>query len=294
MKYLYSLYAVSKASIGIYSACGGGILASMMRKHMSGGYKFLYHGCNRAKGIVVGSFLEKEQGKIIFLGNKPILFYALNTLKLLETETVDVIISEKLKAEYETIIGCGESFGIQINYVISDTYDIVEYMSCNPDFMPTSKLVLLYADYISHGTGLVAELYQKVELFDGAYVWGARKLKSVSNESIELDKESKMPLRVFPLYKAGAHSLMGKYVFDHDLCEIVKLVTKSNDKATLADILNEYIRRRKLFFLGYTRGTIFSKVDSEEMLKKTDQMICLIEDIQQQRIGDFESFKKRK
>lgn len=266
LQYLYSLYVIAKASAGIYSACGGGALASLMREGIGDKYKLLFYGRNRAKGIVVGSFLEKEQGKMILVGNKPILFYALNTLKLLRTEEVDVIISPKLRAEYENIIGRGENFGIRINYVISDTYDVVEYMSHNTDFMPTSRLVLLYADYISHGTGVVNDLRKKVAFFDGAYIWGKKN-------------------------KQGVYSLTGKYVFDHDLREIVKLVAEEKEKATLEDILDEYIRRRKLLFLDYTRGTIFSKIEDEETLKKTDQMICLIEEIQQQKIGDFESFR---
>ena len=293
LKYLYSLYVVSKASMGIYSACGGGALAVLMREDIGDQYSFLYHGRNRAKGIIVGSFLEKEKERMVYLGNKPILFYALNTLKLLKTEEVDVIVSEKLKEEYENIIGCGKDFGIQINYVISDTYDVVEYMSGNPDFMPTSKLVLLYADYFSHGTGLVTELYQKVEAFDGAYIWGTKKLRTARNESVELDKESGMPEKVFPLYNPGAYCVMGKYVFDHDLGEIIRQVVKTRKKATLTDILNEYIHRKKLFFLEYTRGTIFSKMEDEKMLEQTNKLICLLEEIQQQKIGDFESFRKK-
>ncbi len=293
LKYLYSLYVVSRASACIYSACGGGALASLMREGTGDSYTFLYHGCNRPKGIVVGSFLEKVQEKMLFLGNKPILFYALNTLELLKIEKVDVILSEKLKEEYQDIIGSGENFGIQINYVISDNYDVVEYMLHNPDFMPTSKLVLLYADYFSHGAGLVAELYNKAEAFDGAYIWGTKKLEIKMNESILLDTESRMPQKAFPFYEPKSYSLMGKFVFDHDLAEIVRQIADKKERVTLTDVLNEYINRRKLFFLEYSRGVIASKIEDMETLEKTDQMICLIEEIQRQKIGDFESFRKK-
>ena len=158
--------------------------------------------------------------------------------------------------------------------------------------MPASKLVLLYADYISHGTGIVAELYKKTEMFDGAFIWGMKKINAVNNESVYLDKDSNMPQKVFPSYQPGAYGLAGKYVFDHDLKEIVRLVVKQKEKAALADILNIYINRRKLFFLEYARGTFCSKVENAEILEKTDEAICLLEEIQQQKIGDFEFFRK--
>ena len=47
------------------------------------------------------------------------------------------------------------------------------------------------------------------------------------------------------------------------------------------------------FFLEYSRGVIASKIEDMETLEKTDQMICLIEEIQRQKIGDFESFRKK-
>ena len=101
IKYLYSLYRISKCKKFICSACGGGIVASLMRENAGKYYKFLYHGSNSAKAIVVGSFIEKEQNQIILMGNKPIMYYALNTLKLLNVEEVDLILSEKDKLEYQ-------------------------------------------------------------------------------------------------------------------------------------------------------------------------------------------------
>ena len=41
------------------------------------------------------------------MGNKPIMYYALNTLKLLNVEEVDLILSEKVKLEYQEKIGNG-------------------------------------------------------------------------------------------------------------------------------------------------------------------------------------------
>lgn len=292
IKYLYSLYVLSKASYCIYSACGGSILASLLRENVGEQYTFLYRGRNQPKGIIVGSFWEREQGKMVFLGNKPILFYALNTLKLLRVEKVDVILSEKLKEEYKNIIGFGENFGIQIDYVISDTYDVVEYMSNNSNFMPTSKLVLLYADYISHGTGLIAELREKAGTFDGAYIWGTKKLKLVNNESVVLNKDSNMPQKAFSSYESESYCLMGKYVFDYDLADIVGKLVKEKEGVILTDILNEYINRRKLFFLEYGRGSVFSKIEDSNILEKTNQIICLLEEVQHQKIGDFASFRK--
>lgn len=287
IKYLYSLYVISRCSIGIYSACGGGAIASLMRKEPGMGYKFLCEGYNRAKGIIVGSYVEKKLGRMVSMGNKPIMFYALNTLKLIHVKEVDVIISEEMKSVYQKILGCGTEFGMIINYMISDTYNIVEYMKSNPGFMTASKLVLLYTDYFVHGKGFAKELLRKTNTFDGAYVWGVKDCYSDDTESIRINKENRIPEMAFALYEQGNYSLMGKYVFDCDLKEIVK----KDDVVDLADILNEYIKIKKLFFLEYERGTIYSKIEDKNILDRVSQIIKLLEELQEKKIGDFMSFR---
>ena len=96
LNYLYSLYMISTSSACIYSACGGAVLASLMRKEAGNFYKFVCCGYNKAKGIIVGSYLEKQQNRIAFVGDKPLMFYALNTLKLLNIEETDIIVSKEM------------------------------------------------------------------------------------------------------------------------------------------------------------------------------------------------------
>lgn len=291
MKYLYSLYVISKSVACIYSPCGGGALAALMREHMGIHYQFLCHGHNCAKGIIVGSSIEREQGNITYVGNKPIMFYALNTLKLLGVEEVDIIASKRIKTEYHKIIGSGRDFGVRINYILSENYDVMDYILGNPAFMTSSKIVILYADHILHGKDVIKELTEKVNAFDGAYVWGVKNITQEIEESIEIDVKQKIPVKAFKKYGSGNYKLAGRYVFDLELLDIIKMVRSKDENPTIADILNEYINRGKLFFSEYPRGIIYSKICNLETLKKTDKLICLMEDIQKQPIGDFKSFK---
>lgn len=291
INYLYSIYMVSKCASCIYSACGGGLMASLMRENQGTSYKFLYHGCNKARGIVVGSKMEKQQNKIILVGKKPILFYALNTLKLINIEEIDLILTDKLKQEYIKIIGFGEDFDVKINYIISDSYDVVEYMTTNANFMKESKLVLLYADYIVHGKDVIKELSDKVNKFDGAYVWGVKTYFSDETECVQINEKNKIPKRAYARYVPGNYSIIGRYVFDSELKEIMKQILQKKEKITLTDVINEYINRKKMFFLEYKRGILYSKIKDKDSLEKMDQVINLIEEIQMQRIGDFEALK---
>lgn len=292
LKYLYSLYVISQCPMCIYSACGGGLLASFMRKDKGDYYRFLCNGHNKAKGIIVGSCVEKEQGSFILMGNKPLMFYALNTLKLSGVNEVDIIVSNEVKASYQELTGSGENFGLKINYVVSDTYDVMEYMAINPDFMQSSKLVLLYADYFVHGKDIVKELAGKANEFDGAYAWGVKKYFSDDSESIQINRRNGIPEEAFESYRAGNYSLMGKYIFDYELNDIIRRIVQKKRNPTLSDVLNEYIRRKKLFFLEYKRGIVYSRITDTDTLDKTDQMINLMEDLQGQKIGDFEAWRR--
>ena len=84
-----------------------------------------------------------------------------------------------------------------------------------------------------------------------------------------------------------SYSLLGRYVFDFELNDIIQKINGTE----LKDILNEYIRRRKLFFLECKRGIVYSKIEDEGTLKKVDQMIQLMEEVQRDKIGDFASFR---
>lgn len=294
MKYLYSLYMISRCEVCIYSACGGGVLASLMRENSGTDYKFLYHGCNRAKGIIVGSDIEKKQNRMVYLGKKPILFYTLNTLKLLGVEEVDLILNDSVGQEYQKIIGSGEKFGMKISYIVSDSYDILEYMMKTPGFMTTSKLILLYADYFIHGKDVIKDLSEKVNGFDGAYIWGTQTYFSIHTESLKLCMESGIPEKAYDGYFPSNYSLVGRYVFDYELTEIIEQIKKEKDKRTLADIVNEYIHRRKIFFEEYKRGIFCSEIKNENILEMTGKVINLIEEIQGKKIGDFESFRSGK
>lgn len=292
LNYLYSIYLISKSSSCICSACGGGILASLMRKDVGMYYTYLCHGHNRAKGVIVGSYIEKEQNKIALVGNKPLMFYALNMFKILCIEEADVIVSNGVRIAYEKEIGSGGQFGMKINYIISDTYNISEYLIDNLNVMESSRLVLLYADYIVHGKDVIKNFFNKVNTFDGAYVWGVKTCFLSGTEKIMIDKERGIPEEVLESYRTGDYSLIGRYVFDYEWKEIVKKILQIKSTFELVDILNEYIKRKKLFFIEYNRGIISLKIEENDTLKKVDQLIKLLEEFQGQKIGDFEAFRK--
>lgn len=291
LNYLYSIYLVSKSSSCICSACGGGILASLMREDVGMHYTYLCHGHNRAKGIIVGSYIEKEQNKIVLVGNKPLMFYALTMFKILCVEEADIIVTNEVKAAYEKEIGSGNQFGIKINYITSDTYNISEYLINNSDTIESSRLILLYADYIVHGKDVIKDFFSKVNTFDGAYVWGVKGYPLNGTESIKIDKKRGIPETVLESYHVSDYSLIGRYIFDYEWKEIVKQVSNNKETFGLVDILNEYIKREKLFFIEYNRGIITLKIEDTDTLDKADQLIKLLEEVQGQKIGEFKAFR---
>lgn len=292
LQYLTALYNISKCSTYICTPCGGSVIASLMREEKGDNYKFLYQGYNRAKGIIIGSYLEKQREEMILMGNKPIMFYTLNLIKLLKIEEVDIIISSVLKREYVKRIGKGECFGLKINYIISENYDIVNYMKSHIENIKSSKMIFLYTDEFVHGKDIVRDLSHRLNTFDGAYIWGIRKSFSKNAESVKVNEKNKIPEKVFSYYKKGNYELMGRYIFDYDLVNILKQLSSEDKEITLSDILNEYIKRKKLFFLEYKRGIISLKISNVNVLEKTDQMISLLEELQGDKIGNFMFFDK--
>lgn len=290
LKYLYALYNITKCPVYICAACGGGVLASLMREEEGTNYKFLYHGYNKAKGIIVGSYLEKQKKEIISMGNKPIMFYTLNLIKLLKIDEVDIIISDVLRRKYEKLIGCGESFGLKINYITSKTYEVVEYMVSHLMNIEVSRSILLYTDEFVYGKDVVRDMVYRLNMFDGSYVWGIKNSFLKDCESIRINERLKIPEKASVSYSAGNYELMGRFIFDNELVDIIKQLSLNEGKFVLTDILNEYIKRKKLFFLEYKRGIVSLKIKDLNILKKTDQIINLLEELQGKKIGNFMSY----
>lgn len=290
--YLYSLYIVSKCAKGIYSACGGGVMASLMREKVGESYRYLCHGHNRPKAIIIGSFIERQQEKMIFLAGKPLMFYTLNILKLLSVEEADIIISQNIKLEYQKLIGDGRDYGIKFRYIVTDNYNPVEHIASGT--IEVSRVILLYADYFVHGKDVIKELSDRINTFDGAWLWGVKTYFSDNTESINVDRKSGIPQDIKQYFQQENYSLVGKYVFDHNIKDIVKKVTEEKEQAFLSDVLDEYIARKQLFFSEYGRGIICSKIEDEITLDRTERVIRAMEEIQGQKIGDFESFRFNK
>ena len=152
----------------------------------------------------------------------------------------------------------------------------------------------MYADYFVHGKDVIKELSDRINTFDGAWLWGVKTYFSDNTESINVDRKSGIPQDIKQYFQQENYSLVGKYVFDHNIKDIVKKVTEEKEQAFLSDVLDEYIARKQLFFSEYGRGIICSKIEDEITLDRTERVIRAMEEIQGQKIGDFESFRFNK
>ena len=149
---------------------------------------------------------------------------------------------------------------------------------------------MLYTDFFVHGKDVIKELSEKINTFDGVWIWGTKTYFSNDTKSINIDRKSGIPKEAVRFFQQGNYSLVGRYVFDHNINEIIKKVEKEKGRVFLSDVLNEYIVRKQFFFCEYGRGIICSKIEDEITLDRTDRVVRAIEEIQGQKIGDFASF----
>ena len=71
-------------------------------------------------GSRVGPSTKAISKQLIPLADKPIIFYSLSILMLLNIKDILIIVKKEDLSNYKKLLGNGKDFGIKINYAIQD------------------------------------------------------------------------------------------------------------------------------------------------------------------------------
>lgn len=294
-QYLCSLYILAQCDGVIYTPCGGSIISTLMRKEEGEYYHFHYQGNYAQKCYIIGSRLEEEAEQILYAGHKPLMYYALNTMRLLSITDITIVTTEQMICRYKQLIQCGQKWGISVRYLVKDNNEnIVTVLMKDVDNFQGESVCIIREDNIFHWNGCIGELKKRAVEFDGAYIWGIKKGIAVENEMIYLNQKSGMP--EFASYDSGLspnyRGIVGLYFFDYEFSNILCSLFASKKNVTLADIENVYIQKRKLIYSDLKRGMIWAQIECEESLKQISACIDLLEEQFGLSIGDIEQFTK--
>lgn len=263
-QYLLSLAVLARCSSLVLSPCGGSVVISLLHDDVIQDYKLCFEGYYSHKAYLFGSQLEAEKGELIYLNNRPLIYYSLNTLFLMKITDITIVTSSELREQLEPVLYNFACKGINIRYIEGSENDVCSVLKNDMAYYQNDAVSLFYEDHIFYGSYLGKEMNQKAKQFDGAYVWKKR-----------ADAQS-----------ANWKTFAGCFLFDQEISNVVRECAVKNKEFSLDDILDCYRNKKKLICADLPRGAVCVKIQNEKTARNISELFGLLEEEMGQTIGD--------
>lgn len=263
-QYLLSLAILARCPSLVLSPCGGSVVASLLHDNVIQDYKLCFDGYYSHKAYIFVSKLEAEKGELLYLNNRPLIYYSLNTLFLMKVADITVVTPSFLREKLDSILHVFAGKGINIRYIEGSEEDVCSVLINDMAYYQDDAVCLFYEDNIFYGSYLGKEMNQKAKQFDGAYVWKKRANAKPNNWQ----------------------TLAGCILFDQEIGSIVRQCAVQNKEFSPDDILNRYADMRKLICTDLPRGAMCVKIRDEKTAENISALFGLLEEEMGQTIGD--------
>lgn len=263
-QYLLSLALLARCPSLVLSPCGGSVVASLLHENVIKDYRLCFAGYYSHKAYIFGSKLEAEKGELIYLNDRPLIYYSLNTLFLMKITDITIVASMMLRRKLEAVLQDFSRKGINIRYIEGSVKDVCSVLTDDMEYYQDEAVCLFDEDNIFYGSYLGKEMNQKAKQFDGAYVW--RKKAGISS--------------------TDSKTLAGCFLFDQDISSVVEQCREQNGEFELSDILKCYNDRKKLISTDLPRGAVCVKIQDERTAENISELFGLLEGEMGQTIGD--------
>ena len=250
------------------------------------------------KGIILAggigtrmSPLTKAVNKqLLPIHDKPLIFYPLSILMLAGIKDILIIVNQGQLSQYKKIIPDGKNFGIKINYIEQKNPNgLPEAFILGEKFIKNQNVCLILGDNFFYGQNLSKILRNCTKLKNGAKVL----LHRVNNpERFGVAKVFGKKIRSIkekPRKFISDLAITGLYFFDRKVCNYAKKLKPSKrGELEIVDLLNRYLKNKKLSAELIGRGGAWLDTGSIEDFYKTSAFVSAIENRQGFKIACLE------
>ena len=118
-------------------------------------------------GSRLGPITKATSKQLIPLADKPIIFYSLSILMLLNIRNILIIVKKEDLTSFKKLLGNGKNFGIKIEYAIQKTpRGLPDAFIIGKKFIKNNNVALILGDNFFHGQGLIDFLNGVLKNFD--------------------------------------------------------------------------------------------------------------------------------
>ena len=273
-----------------------------MSKHKKG---ILLAGGNGTRLYPITSVISKQ---LLPIYDKPMIYYPLSVLMLAGIRDILLITRPEDVSMYSALLKNGAQWGVNISYATQlNPGGIAEGLLIGETFLDGSDCVYMLGDNIFYGAGLSGFLKTAIANNSGATCFTYSVKDPERYGVVEFDNECNIKQIVEkPAMPPSNYAVTGFYVFDKTAPKKVKKLTKSErGELEIVDVLNLYLRDKKLTHQQFDRGVVWLDTGTPESLleaalfvetiqKRQGYMIACLDEIALQNSWVSRAFVRRR
>ena len=242
------------------------------------------------KGTRMSPLTKAVNKQLLPIHDKPLIFYPLSILMLAGIKDILIIVNQGQLNQYKKIIPDGKNYGIKINYLEQKNPNgLPEAFILGEKFIKNQNVCLILGDNFFYGQNLSKILKECTKLKNGAKVL----LHRVNNpESFGVAKvfgKKIKSIKEKPKKFMSDLAITGLYFFDKKVCNYAKKLKPSKrGELEIVDLLNRYLKNKKLSAEFIGRGGAWLDTGSIEDFYKTSAFVSAIENRQGFKIACLE------
>ena len=222
--------------------------------------------------------------------DKPMIYYPLSILMLAGIKDILIISTPSDTPRFETLLGNGSSFGINLSYKVQPSPDgLAQAFILGEEFIGDDSACMILGDNIFYGNGLKHALKRAVENSTKgiATVFGYYVPDPERFVVVEFDKTGKaISIEEKPKNPKSNYAVTGLYFYDNEVVEKAKQVKPSARGELEITTLNQmYLNENKLDVVTFGRGFTWLDTGTHESLAEATAFVKMIEDHQGLKIS---------
>ncbi|WP_020172193.1 glucose-1-phosphate thymidylyltransferase RfbA [Gordonia polyisoprenivorans] len=219
--------------------------------------------------------------------DKPMIYYPLSTLMLAGIRDILVITTPNDAAAFQGLLGSGDQFGININYVQQQSPDgLAQAFVLGADHIGHESVSLVLGDNIFYGPGLGTQL-QGFDDLDGGAVFAYWVANPTAYGVVEFDDTgTAVSLEEKPSEPKSNFAVPGLYFYDNDVIEIARnLQPSARGEYEITDVNAHYLAQGKLAVRVLPRGTAWLDTGTFDSLLDAGSFVRTVEQRQGLKIA---------